>query len=240
MLYKSGAIVLRQVDYGDASKIVTLYTENHGRISCMVNGVRSKKPRFAPTLFQPLTLLEIDFYYRPGREVQRLKEAVCPFHYQSILYDHVKSSIAIFLAEVLYQVLREEESNLVLFSFIYHALQLLDTSKSGITTFHHWFMLHLSRYLGFYPDEKVFTERSYPSDYMQAFAGLTSQQKNALRQLAESPQSSPELSDLTHSGRNELLESIIRYYTIHIDGISRLRSLSVLQEVFGTKPVSRT
>lgn len=232
MLHKTRAIVLHHVSYGESSIIVALYTEGHGRISCMVNSVRTKKPKFAATLFQPLTILEVDYYQRPNREVQRLKDAVSPVHYRSIPYNHTKSAIALFLAEVLYLVLREEESNPVLFAYLYNALQLLDNDDEGNSGFHHWFMLHLTKYLGFFPPERSLHEFYFQSSDMQSFQGLRPPIQNALIQIAENPQGPPDLGYLSQHDRNQLLESIIRYFGQHIDGFSRLRSFPVLQEVF--------
>jgi len=232
MLYKTKAIVLHHVNYGESSIIATLYTGDHGRISCMVNSVRTKKPKFPATLFQPLTLLEIDFYKRPTRDVQRIKDAVSPIHYHTIPYNHIKSAIALFLAEVMYLVLREEEKNQLLFSFLFNALQLLDTSEEDYSTFHHWFMLQLTRYLGFFPPERILADSLLQSGDTQLFHGLKPEMHKALNEIAENPQRSPDLSFLSQTDRNLLLERIIRYYGIHIDGFSRLRSFSVLQEVF--------
>ncbi|HEX2395018.1 MAG TPA: DNA repair protein RecO [Bacteroidales bacterium] len=234
MLYKTKAIVLHHVNYGESSMIVTLYSEDHGRISCMVNGVRSKKPKFAATLFQPLTLLEMDIYYKSGREIQRLKDVISPVHYRTIPYNYSKSAITLFLAEVLFLVLREEESNPILFSFLYNSLQWFDTNQTGSSTFHHWFMLHLTRYLGFFPSEDI-SDGSLLSSEMEAFNGLNSEVTDALKSILDNPQSPPGLSTLSQHNRNQLLERIIRYYNMNMDGFSRLQSFSVLQEVFAQR-----
>jgi DNA repair protein RecO (recombination protein O) len=233
MLYKTKAIVLRHVKYGESSIIVTLYTEDHGRISCMVSGVRTKKPKFPPTLFQPLTLLDVDFYHRPSRDVQRIKDVVCCIHYRTVPFNYSKNAIALFLAEVLYLSLREEESNRPLFSYIFNALQLLDAEEEVISSFHHWFMLHLTRYLGFFPPEKIWNGDVHLAGDMQAFQGIRQELLFALKRVAESPQRPPDITDLSQNDRNRILECIIKYYRMHIDGFFRLRSFSVLQEVFG-------
>ena len=82
MLNKTRAIVLHHVRYGETSIIITFYTEKYGRLACMANGVRSRKARFPAILFQPLTIVDTDFYYRQNREIQRIKEASCPVHLQ--------------------------------------------------------------------------------------------------------------------------------------------------------------
>ena len=232
MLHKTKAISLHHIRYGESSLIVTLYTEKHGRLACMVNGVRSKKARFPATLFQPLTILETDFYYRENREVQRLKEASCPFLYTSIPFHADKSAIALFLAEVLYLTLREEEGNPSLFSFLSHAFQLLDTKEKGIANFHVWFMLHFARFLGILTADPVFFSGHEVSADHQVFYQMPEEATVALARFLTNPQGPPDDIQLSNPHRNLLLERLIRHYALHIDGFSRLKSFAVLKEVF--------
>jgi DNA repair protein RecO (recombination protein O) len=231
MLHKTRAIVLHTVRYGETSIIVTLYAERYGRLSCMINGVRSKKSKFPATLFQPLSLLEADFYYRMNRNIQRMKEATCPFHYSSVPFVAAKNAIALFLAEVLYFALREEESNPPLFSFVFYSLQLFDTKETGTSYFHHWFMLQLTKYLGFFPPAYILNGTTVQSGDIHVFSNLTQETQSALSALLACTEGPPELH-LSQPERNQLLESIIRYYAMHIDGFSGLKSYAILQEVF--------
>lgn len=232
MLHKTRAIVLHHIKYGESSLIVTLYTEQYGRIACIVNGVRTKRSKLPVTLFQPLTLLEIDYYYRQNRDLQRLKEASCTIPYHSIPYNISKSTIALFLAEVLYLTLREEESNSSLFSFIFHALQLLDNKDDGSSNFHLWFMLHFSRFLGFFPPEQDIPDAESISSDLQVFYSMPATAVAALRLLVANPQGPPDKLNMGNQDRNLLLERIIRYYALHVEGFSRLKSFTILQEVF--------
>lgn len=232
MLQKTKAIVLHHLNYGESSIIVTLYTENQGRITCMINSVRSKKPKFPITLFQPLTLLEMDFYYRQKRDIHRIKEVNFAYHYQTIPFNNSKSAIALFLAEVLFLVLREEESNPSLFDFLFQALQIFDSNNVVIPSYHHWFMIQLSRYLGFFPSEH--DDLVHSGSEMRAFTGMNPSLINSLFTLMQSTDSIPAIT-LNQQERNQLLERIIRYYSAHVDGFSKLRSFSILQEVFDSR-----
>jgi DNA repair protein RecO (recombination protein O) len=233
MLIKSRAIVLHHLRYGDSSLIVTLYTEKHGRMTCMVSGAYSKKSKFPATWFQPLSLLDADFYFRQNRELQRLKEASCPCPHTSIPFSIAKSAVALFLAEVLFLTLREEESNPALFSFLYNAFQLLDASEEGISNFHLWFMLHFSRYIGILPVISEVTSGIAASADMQFFAGLPAEAVKALSDLMVHPQGPAAGLKLSNQNRYLLLDRIIRYYAQHLEGFSRLKSFAVLREVFG-------
>jgi DNA repair protein RecO (recombination protein O) len=232
MLNKTRAIVLHHIKYSESSIIVTFYTEKYGRVSCMVNGIHSKKARFPITLFQPLSLLEMDFYYRSNRELQRIKDVSFACNYLTIPFNISKSTIALFLAEVLYLTLREEESNPILFAYLFHSFQLFDARDTGISNFHIWFMLHFSKYLGFFPSVKEEKRVSFSSDLL-AFDALTPSAAGALNKLIYSVKGPPEELKISHHDRMALLESLIKYYTLHHEGFSRLKSYSILQEVFG-------
>jgi DNA repair protein RecO (recombination protein O) len=232
MLHKTRAIVLHYIKYGESSLIVTCYTEQFGRITCMVNGARTKKSRTPVTLFQPLCLLEIDMYYKSGKEIQRLKDAWCPQHYTSIPVNTTKSTIALFLAEVLFLSLKEEDSNPKLFSFLFHAFQLLDAKDSGVANFHLWFLLHLTRHLGISVKDHTEGGELRSLFESQLFTNLSTHARDAVSVFLNNPQGTPDSVLLNQVSRTELLEEIIRYYTIHIDGFSRMKSYAVLREIF--------
>lgn len=198
----------------------------------MVNGVKSKKSKFPATLFQALTLLEIDIYYRQNRELQRLKEASCFFHYHTIPFHVPKSTIAFFLSEVVYLTLREEESNPSLFAFLFHAFQWLDIKDEGYANFHLWFMLHYARYLGISPVAPDNSNSPLISYDLQVFGGLTDEAQGALKLLISCPQGPPDTLQMNNYQRAQLLDRLIRFYAHHVDGFSGLKSYPVLQEIF--------
>jgi DNA repair protein RecO (recombination protein O) len=233
MLIKTRAIVLHQVKYGESSLILTLYTERHGRLSCMVSGVRSKKSRFPMTFFQPLTLIEAELYYKPNRELHRLKEMACPVHYVSIPFVIAKSTVSLFLAEILYHTLHEAEGNSRMFDFLYYAFQLLDTRDEGIADFHVWFLLHYARFLGFSLDTAASREEIDRSHELRVFRNLPDEAVFALAQLLNTSMADPGDIRMGHENRMLLLDRIMKYYEEHLGGMGKIRSLQVLKEIFG-------
>src|SRR5690606_29780945 len=68
------------------------------------------------------------------------------------LHTHIlKSSIVMFLSEVLSATLKEEEANPTLYEFLETTLQWLD-HESEFANFHILFLIKLSKHLGFYPE----------------------------------------------------------------------------------------
>lgn len=232
MLIKTRAIVLHYVKYGESSLVVTLYTERYGRMTCMVSGIRSKKTHLSLTFFQPLTLLEAEIYYKSNREVHRLKELSCPFHYTSIPFSITKSTISLFLAEILWLTLREEEPNEGLFDFLFHAFQLLDSKDEGVANFHLLFLIHYSRYLGIFPaDLESATDITRFTD-MKIFRSLPGDTGRIFMEMLKTSLAHAEKISLNKANRLILLDALVNYYEQHLDGMGRIKSVAVLKEIF--------
>ena len=129
MLEKTRGIFLHSVKYSETSIIAVIYTEAYGRQSFVV----------------------IEIYYKAGREIHRMKDVRISNPFSTIPFDIRKSSQVIFLAEILYKCLKEEEPNPGLFNFIFNSLSFLDLSEHGISNFHVWFLFKLTQFLGIYP-----------------------------------------------------------------------------------------
>ena len=209
MIVGTRAIVVNHFRYGDSSLIVDLYTENMGRQTVFVKGAFSKKSRIRSALFQPLHLLETNLHYRANRQMQRISnvQLFCPF--QNIPFNPAKTAIALFISEILYKTLKEEEANRELFDFLIYTIQTLDLNDSGTANFHIAFLVHFSRYLGFY----LKFEKLLPQINNISFDNLDN------------------LQIIRHQ-RNILTEHLLEHYSTHIENFGKIKSLSVLKNVF--------
>ena len=115
MLVKTDGIVLNFIKYRETSIIARIYTEQLGLQTYIVNGVRKKEPTGRIALFQPLTLLEMVVYASNSGGITRISEYKCAHQFQTLLYDIRKSSIALFLSEIISLTVKEEEENPPLF-----------------------------------------------------------------------------------------------------------------------------
>lgn len=240
MLCKTRGLTLHYIKYSDSSVIACVYTEFAGRKSFIINNVRGKNSATSIGLFQPLTILEMDIYYREKKELQRIKEARIITPLQNIPFDIRKNTIALFLAEVLYKTLREEIGNEPLFGFLLNSIQLLDCNTRGTANFHLLFLLELSKYLGFYPLQNYSDENPIFDMLNGKFVSLLpvhpyyldktySLMLNDLMKLSFTTIYSMELN---HTQRFELLSKILEYYYLHLEGIGKIKSLEVLKEIF--------
>lgn len=228
-MIQTGAIVLSHLKYGDHSVIATLYTEAMGRQSILLKGAFGKKTPMKASFFRPLYILDITLHHRPRRSLQYIDDVSTGVPFLSIPYDPVKSSIALFMAEVLYKTLREEEPNMALYSFLTQVIQVLDLSRSGTANFHLLFLLHLSRFLGFYP----------PVDFVKTMpmGGVLTPESvdkynELMNLLMHTNFEQLHEVELNHVTRNGLLEILLSYYAWHMEGFNALKSVPVLKTLF--------
>ncbi|AHJ96098.1 DNA repair protein RecO [Hymenobacter swuensis] len=236
MLIKTRGIVLNYMRYRETSIIARIYTERLGLQSYVVNGVRKAKPPGRIALFQPFTLLDLVAYTSRSGGLTRLSEFRCAEPFRTLPYDVRKSSIALFLSEVVGRVLLEEEENEPLFTFLHDSVLAFDRQEEGFENFALEFLLRLSHYLGFGPEtgEQITSQVAFASEAPNTAAGHS---PTALR-FQEFEQ---HFDDLLHRPamaavpngrvRRELLGVLIRYYQLHVEHLGDIRSLAVLSEV---------
>src|SRR6201995_5876389 len=152
MLHKTRGIVFKTTDYGESSVIVQVFTEKFGLQSYIINAVKKPKAKISRNMLQPLHLLDMVVYHKNTGSVQRVAELKNSPVLQTIPYDVIKSSIAIFLNEVLYKAVRQQSADENLFGFVFNAIEWLDHQEEGLANFHLLFLVRLTRYLGFHPD----------------------------------------------------------------------------------------
>src|SRR6056297_547073 len=240
MIYKTHGIVLHHIKYSETSVIATIYTEQFGRQSYMINGVRGRKSRIKANILQPLYLLNMEVYHKTTRDLQRVKELQNAFIFNSMPYDVKKSTLALFIAEILYQTLREQEPHPDLFRYLFHSIQMLDIKDEGLAIFHIYFLLHLTKYLGFFPNNNYSTKNQYfdlrkgiftPQKPIHSDA-LDQEESEALNHLLAFSENQHENLKMNYPLRIGIIEKILKYYKLHHEGISEIRSFTILKEVF--------
>jgi len=239
MLSKTQAIVLHSFKYSENSLITCIYTREYGRLSCLIQGVHSKKSKFKSALFQPLTIVDIELQYMQNKDLQSLKDIaiVQPLH--SLHSNPYKNAIVLFLGEILYRTLHEGEHGEQLFNYLSHSIELLDTMTEGFSNFHLMFIVHLSKYLGFFPENlyseatPFFNLKTAGFDAIKSAHCIDQQTSMLFSDILISDYSNIQLLDLTKQNRTKMLQTIIDFYMLHLPGLKDIKSLDVLTTVFG-------
>lgn len=219
MIQKTRGIVFRFTRYGETSIVVTIFTESFGLQSYIVNGVRSKSSKNKMALFQPLTLLNLVVYHRERANLERIKEVQCFHPYHTLTTDIRKSSIGMFIIEVLNKCIRDEMHGTEIFEYITNALVYLDQTPDRFENFHLIFLLRLSRFLGF---------GAYQANDITGGFMATPELSIIIDQLLQANHDT-ELQ-ITGAQRREILDMLLLFYAHHLE-IGELKSLAVLRTI---------
>lgn len=255
MLIKTEAIVLHSFKFGESRLIVEMFTREVGRLSFAVPIPKTAKGRLKKQYFQPMTLLEVECDVRQRVQLQKLKDAHLLAAYTSIPFSPEKLAITLFTAEFLYHALRSEQQDELLFAYISSSMQWLDAAPAGYANFHLTFLMHMSRFLGFYPNLDSLTpnpspkrEGSLRSEGNELFFDLREarfcntaplhrdflqpEEAGMIQLLMRMDFPTMHLFRLSHQERNRIVDVLVQYYRLHIPQFPELRSLSVLQELW--------
>ncbi len=238
MLHQTRGIVLHQTKYSETSLIVKIYTELFGLQTYMIRGVRKSGSKIKAGILQNLNLVDLIVYKKEKSDIQNIKEIRMFHQYKQIPFDVVKSSVLIFLNEILYKSIREEGADQDLFEFIFDSLEILDDIPDPVN-FHVLFLIRLSKYLGFYPRQNYTGKQKYFNLLEGEF-----EEKPILEKHSLTPELSSLLYKLTHtqfkdlkkvslsgSERHQLVTGLLDYYAFHLPGFGNIKSHQVLREV---------
>jgi DNA repair protein RecO (recombination protein O) len=240
MNIKTKGIVLHTVKYSESSVIVRIFTEQLGLVSYIVKGVRSARGSTKAALLRPLTLLEMDVTHRENKGLQYIKEYKRAYNYSSLPFDTAKSAIALFMLEVISRSLKEHDAHEELFQFVYDCFCHLDELPSMNNDFHLQFLVHYAGYLGFEP-HGAYTENTPYFDMQEgsfiAQANISSLILNKadselISILAAGSIILPLAVKLNRQVRRDMLHHLLKYYSLHLEGFSGLRSPEVLEMLF--------
>jgi len=239
MQVKTSGIVLHSIKYTDSTSIITVYTRQFGKVTYMVHGVNKKKSVCPAAFLQPLSLIEMDVFHTPGKNIQRLKEIRMEHPFTGIPFNPVKNALALFISEVLFRTLRQTEPDENLYLFLENSILQLDCSEKGLSNFHLVFLLKLTRYLGFEPNQD-----NVHVNYFDLMNGVFVNEKPVHTHFILPEITADFISVLntdysnmhnlvfSRARRANLLLSEVEYYQLHIPDFHGLHSLAVLQSLF--------
>ena len=241
MLHQTRGIAIHTTKFSETSSVVKIYTELFGLQSYLVKGVRKQNAKIKPGLFQPLTLLDLVVYHKEKSSLQNLKEAGYSYPYQTIPFDIRKSSIALFINELIYKTIHEEEPHPELFSFLYDSCLQLDGNIDNFSLFHLVFSLQLTRYLGCMPQLNYSAKSTFLNLRDGIFQPTAPEHRDFLDpvmsrfffQLLKTPEGASATIKVSSKTRDTLLEMILIYYRLHVPGFREMQSHHVLHTVLG-------
>jgi DNA repair protein RecO (recombination protein O) len=225
MLKKSTGIVVSYLKYKETSIIVKIFTRELGLRSYIVNGVRSNKSKMA--FYQPLTLVDLVVYDKANATLNRIAEARLSYAFQKIPFEYMRTGIAMFIGELLGKCIYDNYENPELFDFVSGSVWLLDQEDVALGHYPLAFLLGISRYLGFAPED--------PAEFFDEL-GLEAPVGDTLmpekKYLAALLQSSYNCTEKVSSiCRKNLLDYFLLYFSKHLDSAGEWKSVKVLRQV---------
>ena len=124
--YKTEAVVLRSIRFGEADSVLHLYTSERGRIGAVAKGVRKTKSRFGARL-EPLSHVELMLHQGSG-ELQTVTGVSLIHSHDASRTDYYRLSVGLIGAEAMLRLFSEEEANERAFTALTRFLDLLDAA----------------------------------------------------------------------------------------------------------------
>lgn len=239
MLHKTRGIVLKTTLYSESSVVVQIFTEKFGIQSYMINGVKKPRAKISMNMLQPLHLVDMIVYHKANTSIQRVSELRPSPMFSTIPYDIIKSTMVIFLNEVLYKSIRQQTTDDNLFQFIFNAVCWLDEHNAANVNFHLSFLLKLSRFLGFAPSTQTKSDQSYFDLQEGEFKSQTPVHPHFLEKkeamlfisLFTTPFEKINEIKIENSVRRVVLDKILIYYALHTASFGEIKSHQVLEDV---------
>ncbi len=240
MVIKTKAIVLHAFKFGENKMMIDLLTEQQGRVTFAARISNSPRAKVKKQYFQPFAVLDVEYDYRQKATIQTFIHVGIAYPLGSIPFDSYKLSISFFLAELTAYATRDEQTNAPLFNYIVSSIEWLDSCGTTFSNFHLVYIVHLLRFLGFYPNLEAYAEGCYFDMRSGCYSCtmpthrdfLAPSDANLVATFSRMDYANMHLFKMSHADRNRFCEIVLTYYRLHIPKFPELKSLKVLRELY--------
>ncbi len=237
MLHTTRAVVLKAIRHGDNTVVLKAFTELLGVRSLVVRV--GKKGGGGHAALQPLNRLELVVHEAPERDLLAVRELRVAEPFVRIPFDAVRGALALFVQEVLDRSWRGEAADPALFAFVQEALRAMDEVED-VRNFPLIFLLRYSAEQGFLPvapqpgeDHFDLVEGEFVSGAVRHGHTMGAPLSGALASLLPIGFDQMHQVTIAPALRRDLLDHLLLYFRIHMEGLGELRSPAVLHQVLG-------
>ena len=230
-------IVLSTLRYKDNDLIVKAFSREIGLVSFIHRGAYKPKKGSTKSAFYQVLSQNLVSTSAKNNDLKTVRDVTSNYLYTSLYTNVFKSSIAMFLSEVLTASIKEEHQNIALFEFLKTAFTYLDLSDH-FANFHLFFLVKLTKFLGFYPE---FNENAPDSFNLRTGKFELNLQDNYviegesaffMRAFLKSDFDSYESIKMNSKQRNDFLNNLLLYFELHLIDFRHPKSLEVLKTLF--------
>jgi len=242
MITHTQAIIFKSVDYQESSKIVTMFTQEHGKIALMVRGVKKPKSKFSG-LIETGNILDVVYYYKSSRSVQILSEASYAEKLMDLRLNFKKMATVTSAIELISQLLHDNEVNKPLFDFTYNMLMWLNSADIHPPTTFPYLQIRLAEITGIglqLNNKNSFSQTNYlniesgliSSENVSSHSyKLTQNQFNYVK-IALQAQSSTLFDIPFKTGElKSLIQHLDRYLKYHVEGLKDRKSDAIFEQI---------
>ena len=256
-ILRTNAIVLKSKDYLETSLLVTLFSEDFGKIDAIAKGYRKPKSQFGNSL-DLFTIAEIVIYNKPNRELQIISQAeiIQKFDFNANMahFAYASGMIELFDKLVLTQDTTSKEANTPLFSLLKNFISITEKSKENqLKILFLAYEMRLATLLGYMPnfDSCIICGSSIDNSifYFDTMEGglvhkkckshrqtenLISIDKGIIKVFEKLINGNLELIQklkLTTDNEKKIENAIDRFFKNNITGYAPLKSLKFLQKI---------
>jgi len=147
-IIQTRAFVIKTIPFQDTSQIVRIFTESHGKIAVIAKGARSLKSPFRGYLEQ-LSLLEVQFYFKPTRDIQTLGKIEGVRRYFDGCIALRPTILATAILECLDKFIRDHHEDAPVFELVLDTLDIMDARRTESAGAFLYFLLKLTEQMGY-------------------------------------------------------------------------------------------
>ena len=149
MIAGTEVIILHAIDYGDSSKIVTMYSKEYGKIKVVAKGARNMKSSKFGSSLEPLAHSSIILYKKENRTLHLLSKSEIVRPLVKIHDNADKMFTGLALIELVNMVMHDEEKNIEIFELLSVALRTINEAEKNFINVFISFELKLFANFGF-------------------------------------------------------------------------------------------
>lgn len=235
-------IVLRVIKYSDTQSVVTIFSRESGRVSFLSPSGNTREAARRRAILVPFGAIEGILTTKSGSDFGKVSDLIRG-QVRDFTFNPIKSIIALFLSDVLYVLLKEQQPDSLMYDYLEVSSDTLGriTNRTAIANFHISFLLGLIRLLGIEPDISTYSSgkvldmrdgvwrNSAPFhsnflDPVRSRVAATIILKMNMRNM--------HLFKFTREERNEVVDAILSFLSLHVANLSGVKSLDVVRGLF--------
>ncbi len=232
-------IPLRLTPHSDRTSILQAYSLEMGSVSFAVPAGKGPGATRRRALLQPLTPLEVEAQIYPGRELHTFREPRARVQIHTVLTHPERAAVAMFIAEVLQNLLRQSDADAPTFHYIERAIEQLNDPSVPVANFALMFLRGLTVCMGIEPDCHGYRPGMLFDMIDGCFRGSAALHGHSLSAVAsEAAAWLMRMSWRNHwrfrfstADRREALDRILEYYSLHFAPLTNLKSPAVLHQL---------